>query len=173
MGWLSSAFRSYSDLDANMLRVLSRSCWNINGSFVRHGLGLPLVLKAKPRYSFKLEAPGFFKAWFWIRRKRPYILAKAKRTCWHEDHTYTISKQFTAAQSLWRNVFGKRDCFLSLRHIQCRLFLPIAFLHIQKRHKMTMIKHPHKPANTGIWRLITWYPVSPVTDGKINFLDSR
>ena len=30
------------------------------------------------------------------------------------------------------NVFGKRDFFLSLRHIQCRLFLPIAFLHTQK-----------------------------------------
>ena len=65
------------DLDANMLalRVLSRSCWNTNRSVVRHGVGLPLVLKAKPRYSSKLEAPGLFKAWIWTRKDHRMFFA--------------------------------------------------------------------------------------------------
>ena len=135
------------------------SCWPINGSFVRHGLGLPLVLKAKPIYSSKLEAPGFFKAWIWIRKEasRANILAKARRTCWHEDHTDTLSKQFTAAQSPWQ-CFWQERFFLSLRHTQCRLFLPIAFLHTPKKTQMTMIEHLHKLANAGIWRLLSCQP---------------
>ena len=127
IAWNASAV----PFEGPLLRVLSRSCWNINGSFVRHGLGLPLVLKAKPIYSSKLEAPSFFKAWIWIRKERPYILAKARRTCWQEDYTDTLSKHFTAAQSPWQ-CFWQERFYLSLRHIQCRLFLPIAFLHTQK-----------------------------------------
>ena len=95
---------------------------------------------------------------FGFGRKRPYILAKARRTCWHEDHTDTLSKQFTAAcaQSPWQ-CFWQDRFFLSLRHIQCGLFLPIAFLHTQKRHKW-----PWLNIYTS-WQILVyggWYPVS-------------
>ena len=141
---LSKAF------DANMFRVLSQSRWNINGSCVCHSQGLPLVLKAKVRYSSELVVPGFFKA-CGVRglgsgRKRPYILAKARRTCRHEDHTDALSEQFSAAQSTWQDRF-----FPNFRHIQCRLFLLIAFLHTHtQKTQMTMTEHLHKLANTGM-----------------------
>ena len=129
IAWDASAM----PFEGPLLRIFSRSCWNINGSFVRHGLGLPLVLNLRQNQYIALNWKPLVssKRGFGFGRKRPYILAKARRTCWHEDHTDTLSKQFTAAQSPWQ-CFWQERFFLSLRHIQCRLFLPIAFLHTQK-----------------------------------------
>ena len=88
--------------------------WVDSGSFVSHSLRLPVVLKAKARYSFELVVPGFFKVWIWIR-KEASILAKARRTCWHEDHTDTLSEPYDALLLnklyLAANVFGKTDFF--------------------------------------------------------------
>ena len=135
VGWLSSAFR----------RTSTRTCCEFYLDRAGTSLGRLFAMafpclsfwRKNPWYISKLEAPGFFKAWIWIRKesKSPCILAKARRTCCHEDHTDTLSKQFTAGQSPWQ-CFGKTDFFLAFdMHIQCRLFLPIASLHTQKRHK--------------------------------------
>ena len=169
VGWLSSAFRRTSTRRCSEL--LSRSCWNIDGSFVRHGLGLSLVLKAKPRYRSKLEAPWLLQSVDLDSEGSPYILAKARHICWHEDHTDTLSKQFTAAQSPWQCFWQDRFFFLAFDTFSadssCRL---LSYTHTKKRHKW-----PWLNVYTSKQILVYggWYPVSPVTDRKKNYLDSR
>ena len=99
------------DLDANMLRVLFRSCWNINGSFVRHGLGLPLVLKAKPIYSSKLEVPGLSVD----LDSEGSVLTSWRRPDAHAGNKIILipSLNNSLLHNLPGNVFGKTDFFLA------------------------------------------------------------
>ena len=81
IGWDGSAVPFEGPRSEHAASFISIVLEHLMGRLFASGLGLPLVLKAKPIYSSKLEAPGFFKAWIWIPKEaRPYILAKARRT---------------------------------------------------------------------------------------------
>ena len=143
-----------------LLRVLSRSCWNINWSFVRHGLGLPLVLKAKPIYSSKhARSPRFL-----LRvdlDSEGSVLTSWRRPDAHAGMKIILIPSLNNAllHNLPGNVFGsgKRDFFLAFDTFSadssCQL---LSCTH--KKTQVTMIEHLHKLANTGIWRLISCQP---------------
>ena len=141
---------------ANMFRVLSRSRCNINGSFVHHSLGLPLVFVLKAMQDIVLNLVKLSlvssKRGFGSGRKRPYILAKTRSTCWHEDHTDTLSG----------NIFGKTDFFPQHSTQSVQTLLANCFPTHTKKTQMTVIEHLHKLANTGM----RYAAVSPVTDRK-------
>ena len=154
IGWDGSAV----PFEGPLLRLLSRSCWNINGLFVRHGLGLPLVLKAKPIYSSKLEAPGFFKACVDLDSEGS-VLTSWRRPDAHAGmkiilipsltiHCCTISLAMFLARRIFFLAFDTFSADSSCQLLSCT----------HKKTQMTMIEHLHKLANTGIWRLISCQP---------------
>ena len=161
-----------------MLRVFSWSRWNINGSFVRQSLCLPLVLKAKARQSSELVFPDFFQSVVLDSEGSVVISWR-----WPNAHAgmkimLTHSELFAAPQS-------PSQCFW-----QDRFFFPAfdtfsadsscsesAFPHTQKDtndHDWTSTQASRYWSAAVIVRSYGCYTVIPVTDRNVkDFLDSR